>query len=175
MSNELSNSHMPIGQKFQPEQRMMEAATQVFSAMTLLSLIRPIVNDYQSAILREQQWSVSPKWSQGPCSITGLVLEPARSHLLRDEDCEVYARLCREAAAKVNLVVHGTADCPLLETENDLRLAQRELVDSMFPVTHISAEKATTMKTENYQKLIDLTLRLLAPFVKEKVEATISA
>lgn len=63
---------------------MMEAATQVFSAMTLLSLIRPIVNDYQSAILREQQWSVSPKWSQGPCSITGLVLEPARSHLLRD-------------------------------------------------------------------------------------------
>jgi hypothetical protein len=63
MSNELSNSHMPIGQKFQPEQRMMEAATQVFSAMTLLSLIRPIVNDYQSAILREQQWSVSPRWS----------------------------------------------------------------------------------------------------------------
>jgi hypothetical protein len=54
---------MPIGQKFQPEQRMMEAATQVFSAMTLLSLIRPIVNDYQSAILREQQWSVSPRWS----------------------------------------------------------------------------------------------------------------
>ena len=55
--------------------------------------------------------------------------------------------------------------CPLLMAEEELRQAKHRLIDAMEPITRCSCEKLICSGLKKYDRMVDLALRLLAPFV----------
>jgi len=55
--------------------------------------------------------------------------------------------------------------CPLLVASDRLRLAKIDLIASMAGVTNINGDLADLMSPADYDRVIEFTLNLLAPFV----------
>jgi len=142
---------------FRPTAEMIEAANSVFMCMAAVDLVKPIVYGYKQSILKELGWSH---------------LNPDTSYNLPDSVASTYYRRCNEERIAAKLHVDDPAHCPYLVTKNLLCQAQRVLVDVMEPVAGISFDRIfrTQNALENYAALIDLNLRLLAPYCKNKLK-----
>lgn len=148
---------------FTPTPAMIEAAETLFFAMARLSLIEPIVLNYQRLILSEGQWSVKPAFVEKGMPAE-VVLEPDRSFLLSEEDFATYDGLCQKAQVMAGLEVKEDFNCPLLEAKSALVEAQHQLAFTMSSVTGHSLDQVLMLPQESYLKYVDLSLRLLAPF-----------
>jgi hypothetical protein len=142
---------------------MKQAAKTVFIAMAFTETIRPIVEDYQQKILNE----LKPK----DVYRNEVITNPKYSYQMNDSDFQVYLKRCNEERIKAKLHVESEEYCPLLVAEDLQRQAERSFIDIMEPITHLSADKVLCSKDglDNYKKLIDLSLRLLAPYVNNKL------
>ncbi len=151
--------------KFNPTQEMIDAARAVFEAMAWEKTIRPIVRGYQKEILLRHQFTVRTDLlgTNGE-----VVLEPEHTDFLKDEDFRIYILECNEERKKAGLQVNSPEFCPLLVAESDTCSAKKALIKAMEPITKISAHRAICSGLDNYYKLVELSLKLLAPFVKEK-------
>lgn len=154
---------MSPDKKFAPTPEMIEAADAVFLAMANLSLVQPIVRNYQMLILREGQWRVKRAYVKEGES-DEVVLDPDHSFLMEDDDFALYDGHCQRARILAGLPVKTEGNCPLLEAKSALSDAQGRLVQAMATVTGHSLDQLLMFSPENYQKYVDLTLRLLAPF-----------
>jgi hypothetical protein len=157
-------------QPFKPTAEMIAAAEAVFVAVAFEETIRPIVEGYKRKILAEREWHMSPDTRAsmrrtGDKPIDTRITDIRYAWLMSDADFAEYARLCNAARIAANLVVESEAHCPLGVAEEITRQAKRKLCDVMADVSGVDVEKIRTMKIEHYEHYVDLTLRLLAPFV----------
>jgi hypothetical protein len=147
---------------------MKQAAKTVFKAMAFAQTIRPIVEGYQQKIIDEIKPRVDPKhgWAKNKTVTTFK-----DSCLMCDEDFKIYLKRCNEERIKAKLHVDNEEFCPLLVAEDLQRQAERAFIEAMEPITHLTLDKVLCSKNglENYRKLIDLSLRLLAPYVDNKL------
>ena len=142
---------------------MIDAATCVFMCMAAVQTIRPIVEGYQKEILARHQFKVRDEFAYRRGE--EVILDPKLSYLMPDEDFAIYDAECKAARDAAKLHVENDDFCPLLVAEHELTKAQRLLVDAVEPITGIDHHKLMCNFTM-YPEYIDLTLRLLAPYVK---------
>ena len=140
--------------KFKPTKTMIEAAKTVFGCMALVNTIKPIVGGYQKKILQKHQF----RNSEGV-----IITEPNKSWTMSDEDFKIYLAECNKERIKAGLHVENEEFCPLLVVENLLIKAKWALIDAAEPITKIKSEEIYNM--EDREKLVELTLKLLASFV----------
>jgi hypothetical protein len=147
-------------------QDMITAAENLFLAMAYTQTIRPIVEGYQKRIIAEIKPEVCEKFSK---LATITITEAKDTYLMNDNDFQVYLKRCAEEAHKAGFKIPNDDYCPLLIAESLERDAEHALIKAMLPITHITKDMVLYSENglENYKKLIDLSLRLLAPFVKK--------
>jgi len=157
---------------FTPSDDMLRSAETVFFCMATVDTIKPIVKEYQKKILKEMQAGPKAEWCEGRRGLSpnDLILDPERSYLLSDNDFQYYLKRCNEERIKANLHVNNPEFCPLLVVENNLRKAHHILLDAMQPLTGVEFDDLFKNEKglENYEKYIDLSLKLLAPFIDSK-------
>jgi hypothetical protein len=147
--------------KFTPTPEMIEAAKNVFMMMAYVDTIKPIVRGYQTRILQAHQFHIAKEWTDKGHP-DEIILEPDHTYLMEDSDFQVYLQETFQERDKAGLKIDNPDFCPLLVAESLLSTAENTLIDSMEPVTHLEAYR---IYGDNRKKFIDLTLRLLAPFV----------
>lgn len=150
--------------QFIPTPSMVSAAETLFKAMALVETIRSIVLQYQTDILIKGQWHVRPRFAARLGD--EVIVDPRRSYLMSDEDFAEYDAQCKLARDNAKLHVDNDEQCPLLVAENMVRLAEEALVLAMYEHTKLTKDQLLCLGLEKYKQYIDLTLRLLAPFVK---------
>lgn len=149
--------------KFTPTKEMIETANNLVLAMAWTNTIRPTVEAYQLKILKIMQ----PKHKR-----TGeIITDPKHSYLMSDEDFLIYLERINEERKKADLNVENDEQCPLLVAEDLERKAKRMFCDAMAVITKLNTDTALCSKNglENYEKLVDLSLRLMIPFVTVKM------
>lgn len=152
--------------KFTPTTAMISAAENLVMAMAHLQLIKPVVDAYKTAILLEGQWKIRPEYADRLGD--EVIKSPDRAYLMADEDFAKYDALCKQARDTSALKVTAPDNCPLLEAEHALSVAQNALIDVMSEVTKVESKQILILGLEKRAKFVDLTLRLLAPFLNPK-------
>lgn len=142
--------------KFRPTRKQVAAAETVFQCMAAVDVVQPIVLGYRTKVLRELGWGH---------------IDPERTYDLPDSVFAEYHRRCNEERIAAKLHVDDPDHCPLLVVRNLLCKAQRILVDEMEPVAGISFDMIFRAPNalKRYDELIDLNLRLLAPYCRGRV------
>lgn len=148
---------------------MIRAAKTVFFAMACAETIRPIVEEYKARIIRENKWKISDEWaSRGVIVPFDIVTDPNDIYLLNNADAQEYYKLLDIEKEKAGFKSLETGYCPLLIADHAVTQAEHILIETMKPITKLDPDQLLGRADgiETYEKYIDLTLRLLAPFVK---------
>lgn len=155
---------------FKPSPKMIESAYTVFQAMAWVETVKPIVRGYQQAILDYEKYYYAKKWiDRGEHTHAEWISNPDHTYLMDDEGFKHYIKRCNEERIKAGLHVDSEEYCPLLVAENMLIKARWALIEIMEPITHIRLDDL--YKLEHQNELVELTLRMLAPYVKIGKEA----
>lgn len=150
---------------FQPSTEMLEAAQGVFQAIAHLQVVEPIVLGYQRLILKEAGWKARPDFASRGFSPNEVVKDPERAWLLNEANLTQYDQLCQRAQLMSGLAVTKPGNCPLSEAKSALVEAKMRVAQVMAPLTGIPAEKVCLLEREKFETYIDLSLRLLAPYL----------
>lgn len=164
--------------KFTPTPEMISAAKAVFMAMAYTETVREVIEPVQKRLLQENNYKIDfnrfTRTERDVEEMKKTVGEYCRDwkylYLIFDEDMsDLMNKAHYQYTNVLKFEVERVGYCPLLCAESLERDAKRLLVDIMQPITKLSAEDVlcAPKALENYYKLIDLTLRLLAPYCKE--------
>lgn len=151
-------------QKFKPTPEMIAAAETVFMTMAFVQTIRPIVVQYQTSILALGNWKIAPQFAARLGS--EVILDPKSAYLMTSADFALYDQKCKQARVVARLHVANEDQCPLLVAEELARQAEHALVEAMSESTNLSVDKLLSAGLDKYRQFIELTLKLLAPYVK---------
>lgn len=150
---------------FKASPETIRAAELVFLAKAHVGLVAPKVEAYQRQILAEGQWQIREDFAERAGRTGEVILDPARSYLMSDEDFAVYNERCHRARDTAGLYVEEKEQCPKLVAEHELLKAKWLLAEAMEPVTGLSRDQVTGLAPKKFDEYIELTLRLLAPHV----------
>jgi hypothetical protein len=157
--------------KFKPTNEIVQAASTVFVAMALVQTIRPVVIGIQTKVLLKGHYKYSNdlalKLIDRGEIFPDYVTNPDHTYLMNDKDFQDYLTKCKQYELESGLKTENPEFCPLLVAESMEREAKHCLIEVMEPITKITLDMATH-NLENYRKLVELTLKLLAPYVKNK-------
>ena len=149
---------------FKPTQEMIDAAGKVFFCMTHLMTIEPIIKTLEEKLLVDMQL----KEARNP---NKSIVDSKDVYLASEKDAELYCETYSSVLSK-NGYEEFAKDgrCPLLVAKKELTMAENHLIKVMEPITQTSIELLSSSGDflENRADLIDLTLKLLAPFVDSK-------
>jgi len=142
---------------FRPSTGQIAAAESVFMCMAAVQTIRPIVENYQRKVLRDLGYGHTP------LNLT---------YTLPDAVFAVFHERCQQEREAAGLHVDDPEFCPLLVAEHLLSQAQHLFVDVMEPVSGISFDQIfrSPNALDHYGRLVDLNLRLLAPYCKNRLK-----
>lgn len=161
---------------FKPSKELKQAAETLLLAKTYTETIRPTIEGYQTELLKKLQFKIADKWVN--MERTGLnkevITDHKRTYLMDDEDFNIYLKELHqkhiEHGFKDQVTKGGTTKeigfCPLLIAEDTQRQARKLLIDAAEYITGISYDKVNRVK--DLEKLEDLTLRLVVPFLDRK-------
>lgn len=154
---------------FTPSEAQIRCAQALLVAKAHESLVRPIVEGYQHAILAKHQFKVAERWIEnGAADADCVVTDGNRSYLLSDEDFAVYNEACHLARDAEGLSVRKPDNCPLLEAENMRIQCENVLLQAWEGHPRFSGLSGTgVLGIEKRNHAIELTLGLLAPHLKE--------
>lgn len=152
---------------WQPTEAMITAAHNVFVTMAFEQTVKPIVEGYQKDILSFWRFKIAPEHVTRGHKKDEIILNPKHSYLLSDDDFKLYLAECNDARIKAGLKVDNPEHCPLLVAKHLRIIAENTLIDTMKPVTGIKTDQVYML--EHRKQLVDLTLKLLAPFVKQTI------
>ena len=154
---------------------MIKAAETVFLCMAWEQTVREVVEKYQREILSRHKWTNIREVDQ--CKEYGheidlkVITDPKASYLLTDADFDIYLKECEEQRKIAGLSIRAEGNCPLLEAESNTRDARRLLIESMEHITGgmtVDDILCSRNGLENYHKMVDLSLRMIAPFCSVK-------
>lgn len=148
---------------FKPTDEQILAAETLFASMAAVQTIRPIVQKIQQEALSNGSYRHKAENSDLGEFVTNI----SHTYLMSDEDFDKYLTVINAEYLKEGFTVEP-GYCPLLIAEDNERKAKRLLIDVMEPITKIKSDDLYCSKNwkENVQSFIDLTLRLLSPFVR---------
>lgn len=161
---------------FTPTQEMITAAELCFIAKAHTQTVRPIVEAHQKKVLSENFYKCGNELAIKVLDRGGEVPEFCKDHsdlvYISDRDFADYHAKVYALNTQKKLKVESYDHCPLLVAEELERKADRHLCDVMEPITKLSADQVLSSANclENYKQLVDLTLRLLAPFARKQPE-----
>lgn len=159
---------------FKPTEEMITSAENLFLAMALENTTRPIVEAYQRKVFAERTWEVDQALLNKP-GVAEIISNVKNAWMMSRADFAVYRKRCNEERIAAKLQAETDEHCPLLVAENTMRLARQALCDSMVSVTKIDGAKAASLPSDDYDHLVDITLKLLAPFVTNPLKKLKSA
>lgn len=141
---------------FTPNADQVIAAESVFTCMALVATVQPIVEAYQLRILRDLGYGHLPL---------------KQSYSLPDSVFQVYHERCCEERDRAKLAVDDPGKCPLLVAKHLQILAEQVMVDSMVSITGLAWDDLLCSRNglQNLREYVDLTLRLLAPYCKNRL------
>lgn len=155
--------------KFTPTAGMISMAETVFKAMAFVETIKPVVQKNKATVLAKNNFrsggKLVDKLLARGIKVKEIIKEERDTHYMIEEDFTEYLKQVFDLNTKAGLASESYEYCPLLVAENLLNRAENELLDIMKPITKFGADEACH-SLEIRAKAIDLTLRLLAPFVK---------
>lgn len=157
---------------FVPSVEMVRAAELCFIAKAYTETVRPIVLANQNKVLSENFYKCGNELAIKVLERGGEVNEFCKTThdlvYISDKDFGDYHAKCYALNTQKGLKVENPDYCPLLVAEEVERKANRHLCETMEPITKLSVDDVLCSREglENYHKLIDLSLRLLVPFVK---------
>lgn len=146
---------------FHPTPKMLNAAQSVLVADAKKQTIEPIIKDIQRSLLSEMQIFHRDK--------NNLITEPENAWQMSCADFGKYTtRLHGRYLTGGFKVKYGY--CPLLIADNELREARKQLVNVMESITGLNAIQVLNAKKglEYFNNLVEITLRLLAPFIDKE-------
>lgn len=154
---------------FKPTPAMIAAAEILWLAMARRDYVEPIVETYKRGILARHRWAPDPEYG---ADLT-VVLDPKHSYLLSPEHSEIYFRESNEARQDAGLFAQTPDHCPALVAQDDVRKAERAMVDLLEPITGLDADGLICSGLANYKQYVELSLGLLIPFcnAKKRLEA----
>lgn len=157
-----------IKQQFKPTTTMISAAKSVFMAKAFVATMRSRVEPIQQALIDLWKPVVdkASRFEEAGKPITNwnhlyLASEDDWTIIFKDYD----ARLRENGLLKAS---DAEGICPLLQAEHVERIASKGLVTAMEPITGITHDMiwSASNAIENYKQYVDLSLKLLAPYVK---------
>jgi hypothetical protein len=156
--------------QFVPTQQMITAAETVFVALAYEQTTRAIVEGYQRKILAERRWETSSiiraSTRRRESEQDGMYVTDIKyAWMMNDADFAHWRARCNEKRIAANLRAETDDNCPLLVAEDTTRRAKYALCDSMAGITGIDGAKAVTLRLDRYNDLVELTLKVFAPFV----------
>ena len=166
MNNTANSAPSP----YKPTPEMIATGENLFLAMAYERTVRPIVEGYERKILAERSWEVAPEQQAVPGEVE-YVTDINMTWLMKGDAFNAYRKRCNEEriAAKLDSAIDDSCEqddyCPLLVAQDVTRRARFALCDAMASVTNINGATAVGMMLADYDKLIDITLKLLAPFI----------
>ena len=160
----MTNSANPAPAQFKPTPEMITAAEALFLAIAYEQTVRPVVEGYQRKILAERRWEVDPE-RQAASSTIEHVTDIKSAWLMNDVAFAAYGQRCNEERIAAKLFVQSDEFCPLLVAEDMTRVAKTVLIDAMTSITSIRSDDPKLL-LDDRAKLVDITLKLLVPFVK---------
>lgn len=149
--------------KFTPTTEMVATGLAVVMAMAHLQLVGPVVRAYRLKILKEGQWMVRPEYAER--LDREIITDIRDDFLMTDADFAEYDARCKTARDEAKLFVSDPECCPLLVAEARLVAAENEMITAMSSITNIRADQVLSLGLGQRKEFIDLTLRLLAPFL----------
>lgn len=162
---------------FTPTADMISAAKAVFMAMAYTGTVREVIEPIQFRLLQENNYKNDlTRFARNEEDILYMKQrhgEYCRTWddlwLLFDEDMsDLMIKAHYEYTQVLKFKVPEVGYCPLLMAESLERDAKRLLIETMHPVTGLSPDDILCGRNalENYKKLVELSLRLLAPYCK---------
>lgn len=157
-----------IKKGFTPSKSLIRNAENLLLSMAMEQEVRPVVEAYETEILAKHKFKPAAKWRDRLDRDT--ILDRKSSFLLSDEDAKTYYAECFAARDNAGLKVSRPDNCPLLEAENTRRLAENVFIDELGKIPGLDAISSGVMTLEMRAKVIDLGLRMVAPFVGKSNE-----
>ncbi len=155
--------------QFKPTEDQIRLAEAVFTAMAHEQIVRPIVEAYETAILAKHQFRIAKEWVDHSMA-DRVILDRKDSFLLSAEDAKVFFAECFAARDAANLKVSNPEFCPLCVAEH-LRIdAENALMKAMGTTPGLETLASASMTLELRSQVIDLILKLLAPFCGDAQE-----
>jgi len=152
---------------FTPTQ--IRAAELVFASMAYEQTISPVILKLQHEAFGEMKIRYKEDFSSRFTLPEFCTFEDM--YMGKDEDLDKYYLLMNEKHSAAGFVVKN-GYCPLLMAQSTLREAKHLLIDEMESITKMSFEMV--MRSSNYMenlaKIVELTLRLLAPNCKNALK-----
>ena len=150
--------------------KMIEAAERVLVAQAFEMHVRPVVTAYEAEILQRLQLRSDPRFKVH--GINRVILDRKETFLLGEADRELFLQETFKARDAAKLIGSKPENCPLSEA---LRLAaERELLLSLAEHPKFSsiakAAESGTLTVDERNKVIDLTTRLLSPYMRNAKE-----
>jgi hypothetical protein len=158
---------------FKASVSMIKAAETVFLAMLLVETVRPVVIKYQTDILAEGKWCVRDDFTDRPSE--EVILDPRRAWLMSDADFAIYDSQCKAARKAGGLHVDDDEKCPLLVSEHAVVCAESELAEALSEVSPMNSEILNSLGGQRRKDAVELMLTLMAPFVKNDLNALVQA
>ncbi|WP_241302289.1 hypothetical protein [Burkholderia stabilis] len=153
---------------FTPTDRMIAAAEAHLAAEMSEREIRPIVIGFETEILKKYRFVAARTVRTEPEEI---ILDPNLSYRLGEADSAIFFAECQKARAAAQITIEGEDPdvCPLLKARHVLVNTGSALIKAMseLPALAVFAEKDYVMRLEDRQKVIELSLGLLDPFVSK--------
>lgn len=138
---------------------MIQAAQTLFMSMAATDTIRVVVLAYQQ---KEIDIMMAINRYDG-----SLITSPEHAYAMSDEDYDIYLAAIKTHRDAAGLKVNNDDECPLLVAESIQRDAERNMINAMYPITKLSVDDLLYKgRLSLYKKVIDLSLKLLAPYCK---------
>jgi len=151
---------------FNPNPELIRAAQAMFTAMAHHDLIKDKVTDYERAVLVEMQAPINPEFAEIHRSgLPEIILDPRHSYLMAPERFPEFDTKRQQAMRAAGFTPKQPFDCPRLEAEALQTEAACALMYLMAPHIGLSDELARKHGWYRGDKGVELTLKLLAPFV----------
>lgn len=150
---------------FKPSPELIQSAENLFLAMAVEQEIRPKVEAYETEILARHRFKPAAQYRDYVKD--EAILSRKDSFLLGDDDAKVYFAECFAARDAAGLKVSKPQNCPLLEAECTRMEAQNAFIKALGAIKGLEAfaEKPHVLTIAQRDKVIDIGLRLVAPFV----------
>lgn len=140
--------------------QMIEAAYTVATAIAYVELITPIVRKCQVRALEELRFPVE--------GTTDIILDPQSAYLMSDKDFSDYLSRSQTYKLAEGLTASTVEFCPLLEAEELMREAKRELVRVTKPLHGMEEADWRYIAVPKLRTIQDMLMKLIIPIAERR-------
>lgn len=162
---------------FTPTDEMISAANAVAMAMAYVQTIRPIVLANRQKVLDKYWYKCGNELAMkcidlGAREIPEFCKTDHDLMYISDADFAHYHTECRQLHNQAGLTVEDPDHCPLLVAESMERMAKDVLAEVFVPITKMNKDMIfqSSNALENWDKYINLTMRLMGPWLTNKLK-----